>query len=222
MATAPRLEPDAVVVEDYLVAMRAADRRTGRSTTRAARSCQAKIRRAGGWGRLNRAEQLDAVVKAPSFASWLMVTGRITVDAELLSATDLRLGNAARLYCANDHRWFREICSRLEISGADTTVQWNTLAKITAITGAPPRAVTDEHFDAARTAMTTAYARRSKPRAGRTMAAIFHRLRLTLFHAGRITTLRPPAAAPPVAVTGWVTVTPGFTSPRAATSSRSR
>ena len=51
-------------------------------------------------------------------------------------ATDLRLGNAARLYCANDHRWFREICSRLEISGADTTVQWNTLAKITAITGA--------------------------------------------------------------------------------------
>ena len=105
MATAPRLEPDAVVVEDYLAAMRAADRRTGRSTTRAARSCQAKIRRAGGWGRLNRAEQLDAVVKAPSFASWLMVTGRITVDAELLSATDLRLGNAARLYCANDHRW---------------------------------------------------------------------------------------------------------------------
>jgi hypothetical protein len=91
-------------------------------------------------------------------------------------------------------------------------LQWNTLAKITAITGAPPRAVTDEHFDAARTAMTTAYARRGKPSAGRTMAAIFHRLRLTLFHAGRITTLRPPAAAPPVAVTGWVTVTPGFTS----------
>ena len=136
-----------MVVEDYLAAMRAADRRTGRSTTRAARSCQAKIRRAGGWGRLNRAEQLDAVVKAPSFASWLMVTGRITVDAELLSATDLRLGNAARLYCADDHRWFREICSRLEISGADTTVQWNTLAKITAITGAAPRAVTDDEFD---------------------------------------------------------------------------
>jgi hypothetical protein len=61
-----------VVVEDYLLAMHAADRRTGQSTTRAARSCQAKIRRAGGWGRLNRAEQLDAVVKAPSFASWVM------------------------------------------------------------------------------------------------------------------------------------------------------
>ena len=106
MATAPRLEPDAVVVEDYLAAMRAADRRTGRSTTQAARSCQAKIRRAGGWGRLTSAERLDAVAKAPSFASWLMVTGRITVDAELLGATDLRLGNAARLYCADDHRWF--------------------------------------------------------------------------------------------------------------------
>ena len=40
---------DAAVVEDYLAAMRATDRKTGRSTTRAARSCQAKIRRAGGW-----------------------------------------------------------------------------------------------------------------------------------------------------------------------------
>ena len=211
-ATAKLDRDDATVVEDYLAAMRAADRRTGRSTTQAARSCQAKFRRAGGWGRLTSAERLDAVAKAPSFTSWLMVTGRITVAAELLSSTDLRLGNAARLYCADDHRWFREICSRLNISGEDIMVQWNTLAKITAITGAPPRAVTDEHFDAARTAMTTAYARRGKPSAGRTMAAIFHRLRLTLFHAGRITTLRPPAAAPPVAVTGWVTVTPGFTS----------
>ena len=142
--------------------MRAADRRTGRSTTRAARSCQAKIGRAGGWGRLNRAEQLDAVVKAPSFASWLMVTGRITVDAELLSATDLRLGNAARLYCADDHRWFREICARLEVSGADTAVQWNTLAKITAITGAAPRAVRDDEFARARTAITDVDAGRGK------------------------------------------------------------
>ena len=43
---------DATVVEDYLAAMRAAGRKTGRSTTQAAHSCQAKIRRAGGWGGL--------------------------------------------------------------------------------------------------------------------------------------------------------------------------
>ena len=210
MSTAPRLEPDAVVVVDYLAAMHAADRRTGRSTTRAARSCQAKIRRAGGWGRLNRAEQLDAVVKAPAFASWLMVTGRITVDAELLSDTDLRLGNAARLYCGDEHRWFREICSLLEVSGADTTVQWNTLAKITAITGTAPRAVRDDEFARARTAITDAYAGRDKPSSGRTMAAQFHRLQLTLFHAGHLTTLHRAPTKPPASVTGWSTVTPGF------------
>jgi hypothetical protein len=39
------------------------------------------------------------VAKARSFASWLMVTGRITVDAELLSRTDLRRGIPARQLC---------------------------------------------------------------------------------------------------------------------------
>ena len=68
-------DDDAAVVEHYLAAMRAADRRTGTSTTRAARTCQTKIRRGGGWDALTRAEQLDAVRKAPSFTSWLMVTG---------------------------------------------------------------------------------------------------------------------------------------------------
>ncbi len=84
------------------------------------------------------------------------------------------------------------------------------MAKITAITGAPPCAVTDEHFDTARVAMTLAYTRRGKPTAGKNVAAVFHRLRLTLFHAGRLSTLRRPVLHPPVAVTGWATVAPGF------------
>ena len=45
------------------------------------------------------------------------------------------------------------------------------------------------------------------------MAAIFHRLRLTLFHAGQITTLRRARSRNRrSSVTGWVTVTPGFAS----------
>ena len=56
---------DASVVEDYLAAMRAAGRKTGRSTAQAARTCQAKIRRGGGWGGLTAQQQLDAVAKAP-------------------------------------------------------------------------------------------------------------------------------------------------------------
>ena len=201
---------DATVVEDYLAAMRAAGRKTGRSTTQAAHSCQAKIRRAGGWGGLTAEQQIDAVAKARSFTSWLMVTGRITVDAELLSRTDLRPGIPARSFCGTDYQWFTETCFRIGISSRDTAAQWNILAKVTAVTGGSPRAVTDEYFDAARVAMTTAYARRGKPTAGKNVAAVFHRLRLTLFHAGRISTLRPPTAEPPVSVTGWATAAPRF------------
>ena len=201
---------DASVVEDYLAAMRAAGRATCRSTTQAARTCQAKIRCAGGFGGLTAEQQLDAVAKAPSFTSWLMVTGRITVDAELLSRTDLRPGLPARRFCATDYHWFTATCSRIGISSRDTAAQWNMLAKITAITGVSPCAVTDEHFDAARVAMTTAYARRGKPSAGGNVAAVFHRLRLTLFHAGRISTLRPPTVKPPVSVTGWDTAPTRF------------
>jgi integrase/recombinase XerD len=201
---------DPTIVEDYLTAMRAAGRKTGRSTIQAAHSCLARIGRAGGWSDLRLAEQADAVVKAPSFTSWLMVTGRITVDAELLSRTDLRPGLPARSFCTADYQWFTETCSRIGVSSRDTAAQWNILAKITAITGTAPRAVTDEHFDAARIAMTTAYARRGKPTADKNVAAIFHRLRLTLFHAGRITTMRQPTVKPPVSVTGWAPVAPGF------------
>ena len=99
-APLPLAADDASVVEDYLAAMRAAGRKTGRSTTQAAHTCQAKIGRAGGWGGLTAEQQLDAVAKARSFTSWLMVTGRITVDAELLSRTDLRPGLPARRFCA--------------------------------------------------------------------------------------------------------------------------
>ena len=139
-----------------------------------------------------------------------MVTGRITVDAELLSRTDLRPGLPARRFCATDYHWFTATCSRIGISSRDTAAQWNILAKITAITGVSPCAVTDEHFDAARVAMSTAYARRGKPTAGKNVAAVFHRLRLTLFHAGRISTLRPPTVKPPVSVTGWDTAPTRF------------
>jgi integrase/recombinase XerD len=204
-------DDDAAVVERYLTAMRAADRRTGTFTTGVARTCQTRISRGGGWDSLSRADRLDAVRKAPSFTSWLMVTGQITVDAQLLSDTDLRLGNAGRLFCPHDHRWFIEICGRLGISDAEAVSQWNTLCKITAITAATARTVTDDDFATARAAMTAAYAHRGQPSSGRTMAAKFHRLQLTLFHAGSLTTLRRPAPHPPAAVTGWATVAPGFT-----------
>jgi site-specific recombinase XerD len=201
---------DAIVVERYLAAMHAADRRTGASTTQAARTCQSRIGRAGGWNQLTRTAQVDAVRKARSFTSWLIVTGQIGVDAEQLCDTALRLGNAGRLFCPHDHRWFIDICARLGTSAADTTLQWNTLVKIAVITRATTRTVTDDEFGTARAALIAAYSRRQTPSAGRTIAAVCHRLQLSLFHAGQLTTLRGPVYREPVSVTGWATVATGF------------
>jgi site-specific recombinase XerD len=201
---------DAIVVGRYLAAMHAADRRTGASTTQAARTCQSKIRRAGGWRQLTPAAQLDAVRKARSFMSWLMVTGQIGVDAELLCDTGLRLGNAGRLFCPHDYRWFTEICSGLGTSDADVIAQWNTLVKMAVITRATVRTVADGEFGTARAALIGAYSRRQTPSAGRTMAALCHRLQLSLFQSGQITTLRGPVYHEPVSVTGWIAVAPGF------------
>ena len=54
---------DTTIVEEYLTAMRAAGRKTGRSTIQAAHTCQAKIHRAGGWAGLSAEQQIDAVAR---------------------------------------------------------------------------------------------------------------------------------------------------------------
>jgi site-specific recombinase XerC len=72
---------DAVV--EYLAAMRmrTAGRKTGHSTVRACRTFCAKLQRAGCWEQLSLSTQLDAIRKGRSFASWLIVTGQLAVDA---------------------------------------------------------------------------------------------------------------------------------------------
>jgi integrase/recombinase XerD len=201
---------DERIVEDYLAAMRAGGAQTGRSTTQAAHSCQAKIRRAGGWRALGAAEQADAVTKARSYTSWLMATGRITVDAALLSRTDLRPGIPARRLCPEDYHWFSETCSRIGVPSPDKAAQWNLLVKITAIIGVAPRALTDMSFDTGCASLVAAYTQRGRPSAGRNVAAVLHRLRVTLFHAGNLASLRPPAVKAPISVTGWAMVAPEF------------
>src|SRR5690349_1448973 len=102
-------------VEDYLAGIRRLGKGCGRSTVQAARSFAAKLQRAGGWERLSADEQIDAIVKARAFASWLMVTGQLTVSADILGLVDLRLGNAARNHCPDAHRWFTDACALLNV-----------------------------------------------------------------------------------------------------------
>ena len=201
---------DVDLVDDYITAMKAIGHRTGRSTVQAAKSFCAKAERAGGWDKMTRARQLDAVHKARAFASWLMVTGQLTVDADVLGRLDLRLGGVAANYCQEAHAWFVAACERLGTRPADVSIQWNALVKVTAVTGTPPDRVGDADFIAARAAIVAAYRARDLPESGRNMASHFHRLQLTLFHAGRVTSLARTTKDPPVSVTGWSAVAPAF------------
>ena len=211
MPAAIVLQPAHVdVVANSVAAMRAARRKTGSSTVQAARSFCAKLERAGGWEQLSRSQQIDAIGKARSFASWLMVTGQLNVSAEVFGRVDLWLGNAARIFCPSARAWFVQACERLGIGPQDTALQWNTLAKVTAMTGTAPDQITEREFERSRTAIIDAYVARGMRASGRNITAVFHRLRLTLFHAGRLDTHRHPSRHVPISISGWAAITPAF------------
>lgn len=198
------------LVESYLTAMQAVGRRTGRSTVQSAKSFCAKVERAGGFDKMTQTRRLDAVRKARSFASWLMVTGQLVVEPAVLGRLDLRLGGIARNYCPDAHAWFIGVCERLGIRPGDISIQWNALVKVTAITGVAPDEIGGDEFASARAAIIGAYAARELPESGRGMASHFHRLQLTLFHAGRLDSLARPTKRLPVSVSGWASVAPDF------------
>ena len=198
--------PSVDLVEAYLRAMRLLGRKTGRSTTQAARSFCVKLERAGGWDQLPLAGQADAVGKARSFVSWLLVTGQLTIPAELMTHLDLRLGVVARGHCPVTYAWFLAAGEQLRLQPFDIALQWNALMKATAITGTNPDRLNDSDFDAAREAIIAAYINRGMPSSGRNMSAIFTRLRLTLFHCGQLSAPKRLSTKPLVTVSGWTEV----------------
>lgn len=212
------MSPSALAIDDvstdlvgsYLAAMRAVDRKTGKSTVQAAKTFCAKVERAGGFEHMTRARRLDAVRKARSFASWMMVTGHLVVDADILGRLDLRLGGIARHYCPEAHAWFVDACERVGARPADISIQWNALVKVTALTGVAPDHVSQHEFESARAAIIDAYRARDLPQSGRGMASHFHRLQLTLFHAGRLDSLARSMTRMPASVTGWAVVAPAI------------
>src|SRR5215211_7615993 len=155
--------PSATLLEQYLAAMRLLGRKTGRSTTSAARSFCAKIERAGGWEQLTPGRQSDAISKARSFASWLLVTGQLRIDADLMTNVDLRLGVVARGHCPSTYTWFLDATERLHSKPFDIALQWNALMKVAAVTGVAPDRLTDKDLNAARDAIVAAYVNRGCP-----------------------------------------------------------
>ena len=198
-------------VARFVAARRAAGLAAWRQAQQAAQTFWARVHRAGGWAELTRAQQVAAARQAPVFASWLMVTGRLIVSADVLTRVHLPLGTSARDAWPEAYRWFVTMAERLGHRPANTMRQWAALAKITACTGTAPDAIGPAEFARARPAILEAFRTRRSPNAGRNVGAAFYQLQLTLFHAGRLDSYVRPQTRVPVSVRGWAVVAPGIT-----------
>ena len=197
-------------LDGFTRALEAVGLQTWRSTLGAARTFRGRLDRAGDWDRVELDTQLAWMRQARPFVSWLLVTGRLTASPDFLAVADLRLGLTARKHLPDVHAWFVDATDRVGATRADTALQWNALCKVGALSGARPDDVDTDGFLAARAELCAAYTRRGRPEAGRNVRSIFHRLQLTLFHAGTIDSLARPILKPSVTVTGWDPVAPRY------------
>ena len=195
-------------LDEFGRALEAAGQQAWASTLRAARTFRSRVDRAGGWDRVELDTQLEWMRRARPFVSWLLATGRLAASADFLAQADLRLGLTARKHLVEVHAWFVNAADRVDATDEDTALQWNALCKVAALSATRPDDVDADRFFAARSDLCAAYRRRGRPEAGRNVGSIFHRLQLTLFHAGRIDSLARATVKSPVSVTGWDPITP--------------
>ncbi|MCA1699742.1 MAG: site-specific integrase [Actinobacteria bacterium] len=204
------LEPTSLdELDQFAAALETVGFTSWRTTLSAARTFRGRLDRAGRWERVDLETQLEWMRKARPFVSWLLVTGRLTASAEFLARSDLRLGSTAAKHLPETHAWFLDAAARVGAGPASTKIQWNALAKAAALSGVRPDEIETASFDHARSVLTDAYARRGQPESGRNVRSVFHRLQLTLFHAGKIDTLARPGRAS-VAETGWAAIAPAY------------
>jgi integrase/recombinase XerD len=210
-APAPLPAHQASLVEQYGQAVTAAGLRLWRSTRQAAQMFCRRLDRSGGWAAMRPEQRLAAtkVQHAAPFVAWLIVTGRLGVDAGFVVAAGLRLGSAAARYQPAARRRFEQATARLAATTADTALQWHMLAMIAAVTGTTVDRIDTEGFLAGRALLLEAYRRRGRPESGRGPAAVLHRLQATLYHDQVIDTLARPGRIP-VREAGWDRVAPAY------------
>jgi integrase/recombinase XerD len=203
-AAAPLPASDADLVAQYCQAVTAAGLRVWRSTRQAAATFCRRLDRAGGWAAMGPEQRLAAAKAqhAAPFVAWLIVTGRLCVDAHFLVTAGLRLGSAAARYQPAARQRFQQATARLAATAADTALQWHMLAMLAATTGATVDRVSTERFLDGRQLLLDAYRWRGRPDSGRGPAAVLHRLQATLYHDQVIDTLARPGRIP-VRVAGW-------------------
>ncbi len=213
MTTAVAATSDA----ESLIAVYAADLEAGgltawRSTVGGARAFCRRYRSPAAFSAAALEEQLSLRGHLRSFASWLMVTGQMTVSAEYLARADLRLGVSAARQFPELHA---EVAAAAEMLGSNhiwIASQWHVLAQLAALYGVTPDQVTAEQADVGGAALLAAYAHPDHPKAGHKTRTALVRLRATMFHAGLIDV--PPRLFKPntgtVRAAEWAIVAPRF------------
>jgi hypothetical protein len=221
-APAPLAARQADLVEQYCQAVRAAGLRMWRSTRQAAETFCRRVDRAGGWAAMSPQQRVAAakVQHAAPFVAWLIVTGRLGVDAGFVVAAGMRLGSAAARYQPTARLRFEQATARLAATTADTALQWHMLAMLAAATGTTVDRIDTESFLTGRKLLLDAYRHRGRPDSGRGPAAVLHRLQTTLFHDQVIDTVARPGHTPFDSAAGPASPAPTARQP-SATSPRS-
>jgi integrase len=206
-APAPLPASDADLVEQHCQAVKAAGLRLWRSSRQAAETFCRRLDRAGGWAAMRHEQRLAAAKTqhAAPFVAWLVVTGRLAVDAGFLVAAGMRLGSAAARYQPAARVRFGQATARLGATAADTALQWHMLAMLAAATQTTVDRIDTASFLAGRKLLLDAYRRGGRPDAGRNPAAVLHRLQTTLFHDQAIDIITRPGHVP-IRQRGWAGV----------------
>jgi integrase len=141
-----------------------------------------------GWSRLSLAEQCSLSGHDSRLVLWLIMTGRLRPTAEYLVRCHVRIGRVSAWVHRDFHDRFMATAAELGFAPKAAELQWWAVAKVAALAGVAPDALTKSQFDAGRERLIATTLRLDSDHPGRVgpLSTRLYGAEATLFHAGVI------------------------------------
>lgn len=149
-----------------------------------------------GWSRTPLSRRLGATVSVRAYAAWLALASTVPVDAAYVAVAGTAWGRHAALVHPDLAGRFTRTARGLGFTCQESTRQWATMAKLTAISGAHPEQLHRHRYDAARHELTVAVAADHGGHAPVTLTTPLHGLEATLSALGILDTPAGKTAHP--------------------------
>ena len=141
-----------------------------------------------GWAGLSLVEQCSLSGHDSRLVLWLIVTGRLRASAEYLVRDHVRVGRVSAWVHREFHERFMATAAGLGFAPKAAELQWWAVAKVAALVGVAPDALTKSQFDAGRERLIATTLRLDPDHPGRVrpLTTRLYGAEATLFHAGVI------------------------------------